>query len=481
MRVTRGAWIRQPDDDAGDTVTVAGQTIGLSEMGTAILERVEASEAPVDLDDILAYVIAEFGEPESALEARATLRHHVLELVAHGVLSDPDATREAFTPASLDALRGALRHVASDAGALWSLPPDVSGHQFVEAVRRHRVVASLASRLDRLDLPDDTAAYLRAMRMREAVTAEVQAKELAKIATSFADAGIRMLAIKGLALAVQAHGDVVARGTGDHDILVSPADAGRAHELLTSQGWVPGGGYPRPGPTWAWRRLVRDHHEIPLDSPISQVDLHWHASSVRHGAPTFVELWSRRQLVALGGVQVATLSPYDALTHSATHAAKDHWRWLRGILDVRLMIGQPAFWLDADRPLRRDQLLTVGLAARMLGTPPSAPPIVLEARRQAADAWETAVASQDGPAQADIATRVPGVGLFHASIATHRAGGGLGDHARALSLSLLPAMMTGSLDARTAFGAVPQVLRERTSEVTGLWSSAARRHLGSRS
>lgn len=480
MRVTRGSWIRQPEDDAGDTLTVAGQTIGLSEMGTAILECVESEVEPVDVDDILSHIVATFGEPDAAIEAHEALREHVLALVAHGVLSDPDAGEESLTPAGVEAVRCALRHAVSPTSASWSLPPGVSGSQFVHAVRRHRVVVAIASNLDRIVIPDGAAARLQALSLRESVTVTAQAKELATLTSSLEAAGVRVLAFKGLALATQAHGDVASRGTGDHDILVAPEDVGRAHDLLVTQGWAPSHGYPTPGPSWAWRRFVREHYEIPLNSAISQVDLHWHVSSVRHDTPAFDALWSRRQVVDVAGAQVATLSPSDALTHSATHAAKDHWRWLRGILDVRLMIGEPEFWRQIDRPLRRDQLLTVGIAARMLGTPTSAPPIVHEAAERAGSAWTTALASQAGPAQADITTRVPGVGLFHASVATYRAGGGAGDHARALSISMLPPQMTGGLESRTALGAIPQVLRMRTHEVSGLWGRALRRRLGSR-
>ena len=31
---------------------------------------------------------------------------------------------------------------------------------------------------------------------------------------------------------------------------------------------------------------------------------------------------------------------YDALAHSAGHAAKDRWRWLRSLLDVHVLASQ---------------------------------------------------------------------------------------------------------------------------------------------
>ncbi len=75
------------------------------------------------------------------------------------------------------------------------------------------------------------------------------------------------------------------------------------------------------------------------------------------------------------GHPTPTLSAYDALAHSAGHAAKDRWRWLRSLLDVHVLHRSAATrGSRADRPLRGDQLLSVGLAVRAFGTPPGMPP-----------------------------------------------------------------------------------------------------------
>jgi hypothetical protein len=239
---------------------------------------------------------------------------------------------------------------------------------------------------------------------------------------------------------------------------------------------VPGAGFPRPGGSWAWRRLVRDYYELSLERDGgSAIDLHWHLGPVRNAFPDFDAMWSRRASVSIGGRAVSTLSAYDALAHSASHSAKDHWRWLRGLLDVRLLMADPTTWRAADRPLRHDQLLTVGLAARMLGVPAGAPPVVHEAVRMAAGAWDTAIARQAGPSHVDIHTRVPGTGLYRALLALSRAGADTGDLRRQLSTSLLPLTTTADRGASSAWVAVPRVMLSRSAEVSQLWKAALKR------
>ena len=84
--------------------------------------------------------------------------------------------------------------------------------------------------------------------------------------------------------------------------------------------------------------------------------------------PDFDTLWERRQEVSVDGHPTPTLSAYDALAHSAGHAAKDRWRWMRSLLDVHVLAARRDTWLGADRPLRGDELVSLGLAVRMFGT-----------------------------------------------------------------------------------------------------------------
>jgi hypothetical protein len=163
---------------------------------------------------------------------------------------------------------------------------------------------------------------------------------------------------------------------------------------------------------------------------------------------------------------VATLSRYDALTHSAGHAAKDGWRWLRSLLDVHLLASDRETWLRADRPLRPDQLRSVGLSAREFGVPKGAPQVVHEAVRLVDDHFIEQVRGDQSTTAAEhrpLAT--PGLQLIRRLRTINLTRGSVGESARLLSRTALPPWITARETSPHALIAVPRVLGRRTREV----------------
>lgn len=477
MRFTRGDVRDVYAEHGRAAVFVRDQVIVLSEIATRILMTVPG-DGSIGIDAIVNDVVADFGVPEPPLDARDLTLRHVLDLVAHGVLaSDSAVDDEPFTEASVNALRSALRHFVSGDSSTWHLPAGVSGPALVAAAERHRVTPTLAAALPVLEIPPTSAARLSAMAAQETATVEKLAAELAEIVRTLEQADVRVLAFKGLALAVQAHHAVAARGTGDHDLLVSARDLNRACAVLGAAGWSSPAGFPRPGDSWAWNSLARNYYELPLVGGLGSIDLHWHVGPVRSAFPDFDVLWSHRASVRIAGHRIPTLSPYDALAHSGAHSAKDHWRWIRGLLDVRLLMNDPCVWQSADRPLRQDQLLSLGLAARIFGPPAGAPAVVHEAMALAEKVWDTATRSQAGPSHVDAAVRVPGSGLIKALSGLRRAGGDASDMRRQVQMSLIPPTYAADLRTSAAWVAIPCVVDRRCHEVVTLWVGAARRRL----
>lgn len=459
--------------DGRCAVFINGHVVVLSEIATCILESVP-TEAPITLEEITTAVVAEFGTPEPPLDALELTKVHLLELVAHRVLVDADVFHHAATPASVTAAREAVRHLCNDAADPWRLPDDVR-NQFVEAVRRQRLGPALAQHPERLDLPPAIAAQLRADQSTENAAVRSQATELQQTFEALERAGVRALAFKGLALAVQAHGDYTARGRGDHDILVDPGDLARAHAAITALGWIPGEGFARPGESWAWRHLVRNYYELTLTRGGQSVDLHWHLGPVRAAFPSFTELWSRRVEVEIGGQAIPTLSAYDALAHSATHAAKDQWDSLRSLLDIHRLCADPQTWRQADRKLNRDQLLSIAIATQLFGIPTGAPPIVTSAARPAAAILPAVLERQSNPQAGEIARRVPGSALLGVLAGLHRAGAGPSDYRRYLKVLVLPITDYTGDPTRSAALAVPRILARRSTEIARLWRGALQR------
>lgn len=463
-------------------VMVDESVLGLSPIATTILEAVpEGSD--VNLQAVTAHVVAAYGPPDGSISAGDITRQQVWDLVAHKVLvivedeGSRDGASSLLDPrvedlsggqraAAVTAVRDALRHLRSDNEGRWAAPDSLSPHSLVEAARQHHLVPFLAANLDRLDIPGQARSELEAISGRQHAGALVLATDLSAALETLRGADIRALAFKGVALAVQAYGDFRARGAGDLDLLVAPGDLARAHKTLTAAGWKPVAGYPIPDGSWGWRHFARTGNELTLSGAGSDIDLHWHLAPTRGTFPNFETLWRRHAVVSVAGHAIATLSAYDALAHSAGHAAKDEWRWLRSLLDVHVLMADGRTWSGADRPLRSDQLLSVGLAAREFGMPAGAPPVTdLAARLVSNSTLERVRNQQDETAPVHRSAAGPGIEFLHRLRTVRLTRGSATEAARLLSRSALPPWLTAQEPSPFAWQAAPRVLRRRVQEV----------------
>ena len=315
--------------------------------------------------------------------------------------------------------------------------------------------------LHRLELPDAVRAGLRREADNQRAAARPLVDDLIHAMDALTESEVPALALKGVALAAQAWGDPLSRGYGDIDLLVPPVDVPHALAALQRSGWSISGSYPRPDQGWAWRHFLSVDMEMTLTRGYTALDLHWHAQLARSTFPAFDELWERRAFVEVGKREVATLSLYDALTHSAGHSARDHWRWLRGVADVHRLMARAETWIEADRPLRRDQLLTVGLAGRWFGVPDGSPAIVHDAVASSAKAEVFGARRQVGPEHVPESERLPGANLLHALQATRRGRPSGADHVRTAMRSLTPPRVLAAESGNSAALGIPRVLWRR--------------------
>jgi hypothetical protein len=341
----------------------------------------------------------------------------------------------------------------------------VSESTLLEAVQRQRVVSQLALHLDTSRLPQSLAARLSALHADLAAASADVRRDLHLLLETLGDAGVRAMVFKGQALAVQAWGDASARGYGDIDLLVDPDDLAHACTTLALAGWNTDYTYPTPGPSWGWRHFVRTEYEMALARGQTSVDLHWHPVPARAAFPDFDALWERRAEVSIAGRLVPTFGAYDALAHSASHSAKDHWRWLRGLADVHRLMADPATWLAADRPLAGDQLLTLGIAARLFGVPDAAPDVVHDAASAAGRVMAHVRRGQLAPERGAAKDWSPGLGTLQMLRPLWHARARPREFVRRLSTSALPPWALATQDSPHAAVAAPGALLLRASEV----------------
>src|SRR5215203_7254514 len=102
--------------------------------------------------------------------------------------------------------------------------------ELATAAEQHGMEPLVLAHIDRtgLAVPADVRARLRARKTQHAHAAAVRARVLAAVARAMAQAGVPFLVLKGAALAHLVYGDPRLRPMRDVDLLVRPADGGRA-------------------------------------------------------------------------------------------------------------------------------------------------------------------------------------------------------------------------------------------------------------
>ena len=161
------------------------------------------------------------------------------------------------------------------------------------------------------------------------------ARALGKLVQDFADHKLPVLALKGITLAQAVYGNPALRDAGDLDLLVDPADALRAMDLLESLGYQAHQSAPlTPNQQKAWVRFKSERHYHHPQHGI-ELDLHWRLVDPQSGLTLdFADLWARRSTVLLYERPVATLGPEDGLLYLALHGAKHGWIALKWLCDL---------------------------------------------------------------------------------------------------------------------------------------------------
>lgn len=247
-------------------------------------------------------------------------------------------------------------------------PSGLSAQDASDIVRHELAFAACASiegsGIPTAGIPD----VLRAAAHRQAIRSMAVSASATRAAALLDEAGVRSLAIKGPALAVQTTGSWLGRGSADIDVLISPADGARADEAFRGAGCWSRAGYD--GPPGRWERYHRGER-VYLGLPAT-IDLHWRVDSgPGYFSASFDDLWSRREPVEHDGLDVQSLDRVDALLVTAEHGAKERWaRWFWALDAVRQVEQlDPSLWPEVARRATRvgcvravDQCLGVALA-----------------------------------------------------------------------------------------------------------------------
>lgn len=199
--------------------------------------------------------------------------------------------------------------------------------RLLEQADRHGMGPLLCWRLERC--PDVVPAAIFG-RLRDRLHAGAAnslklAAELGRLVALFDQAGIEVVPFKGPAIAWSLYESPALRQMSDLDLLVRPADAQRAVDLLVANGCRSEGGTDL--------RFLRSARELHFASPADvALDLHWAMAPAHFCHALDVErFWSRLVTVSVAGRSIRTLAPEDLLVFLCVHGAKHFWcslRWL---------------------------------------------------------------------------------------------------------------------------------------------------------
>ncbi len=213
------------------------------------------------------------------------------------------------------------------------------------AVARFAVAHDLAwwvSRaLPRDGVPDAGRAEITDAMRVAALAALSGTRQLLELLQILRGAGVRAVAYKGPALALEVHGDLGARRFTDLDILVCEDDRERARAALAAAGYASPSGYTASEERFfsRWEGVA----QLSCDGKLP-VELHWRCQAPRYGGPQDpADVVARAVPCALGGGTVMVPSPEDLGVLLALHGVKHAWDSLLWVVDFAAAVSRPGF------------------------------------------------------------------------------------------------------------------------------------------
>ena len=226
------------------------------------------------------------------------------------------------------------------------IPAGLDWGYFDEAVRQHRIQPLLIRGLrtmDRQVLEQYPALdRYRAQQNKYTVESLNRLKALAELSGAFADAGIRMISMKGPMLAIELYGDPSLRTSRDLDVMVAECDLERSGAVLRQLGYRLEGGPFRQTPLRKkYLKLIElEKHEIYQKGEIC-VELHWKSNFQTERS--FAQLWEEREEQLLMGRPIAVMGQEERYSALIIHAAEHGFLRLRWLLDLYELQKKPQF------------------------------------------------------------------------------------------------------------------------------------------
>ncbi len=200
---------------------------------------------------------------------------------------------------------------------------------------------------------------LKALFLANALRNQLLAEELARLLRLLAEAGIRVIPLKGVALAHSRYGDPAARVCSDIDILVPAADVAQTIDLILASG------YRTDFDDRFFSRLELRHGRhydlVREDRGVSfVVEVHW--KLVQYSSKdneAIAGLWSEARPQIFFGAPGFAFSPEWEFLYLCVHAADHEWEMLKWLVDIHEVASSGS--IDWPTTLAKAERLELGL------------------------------------------------------------------------------------------------------------------------
>ena len=183
-------------------------------------------------------------------------------------------------------------------------------------------------------VPETAQTELKGLFLTNALRNQLLAEELARLLNLLGEAGIRVVPLKGVALAQALYGDTAARVSVDLDILIPPANVGQAIDLILASGYRAESSDP-----YFSQPLLRHgrHYDAVREAPGISFLLEVHWILVQHSSQDVAavsDLWAEARPQSYFGAAGFSLSPEWNFLYLAIHATDHEWRSLKWLVDI---------------------------------------------------------------------------------------------------------------------------------------------------
>lgn len=221
-------------------------------------------------------------------------------------------------------------------------------------------------------VPSNVLAGLAASDLANSAWSNRAGGALVELVDRLQKAGVESLPFKGPVQSLQLYGSIALREFADVDLLVDPAHARDAHEVMLAAGYAPEVAIAAHQLS-LYMRSECDRVYVHPSSKI-QVEIHWALTPRYFGvevpAATFFQ---RAERVSLDGREIRTVAREDLLLILCVNGAKELWEKLEWLTALTVLLnGRTLDWTRIDRitansGTRRMVRIGVGLAADVMG------------------------------------------------------------------------------------------------------------------